>query len=985
VLGAKEFVLDTPSQRLFLRVLSSPQPFPPDQRLLVRRAVFALRAGIDQRNSAVLALVQSLHTAIWGGDSTSTNVSRRRDVARDARVQELSLNRVIAELEAGRIAVRALFQQSLTEPDASAQIELPPLPPPRRESGKLLYEVRFVDEVGQALSGIAVRYEAGSDSSTVISNAAGVALLENVTATSASVLAEEVKALSKIVEPRWKERRRGSPPRESNRTDVVFRGSPLGPVSVKPVVPNLVVVKPPLGCLFAQLFDKSGHISHVECKYEIDGPEAFSGKTDENARLRHDGVLPGDYKLTLTIEPPEGIDEPAQVVEVPLVVLESGAVDPIVRCVGIVPYSVLARLHFFFNTNKAFLLPSAIPGVRLLRKLYLQNSPSELLVVGHADTTASPAYNDELSLERAEATIAYLKDDVDAWLKFYEPSVPAQKRWGKAEDRMLLVSMPDFVCKPKDEDGVRWFQRTRGLQVDGKIGKETRTRLITEYMALDGESLTNLGIEIKATAHGCGENFPVAEDGQALDQAPEDGKRDPGDRRVELFFFDPEFGIAPKPPAKNSAAGSTEYLRWRESVIETHDITPGEFEGPRVAFIEMLDALFRSDSAVVLPEGENPDADGEHQAISTVGLIATALRVNEFSPGKKLLVAGHADTTGDVAHNLKLSAERAKCALALLLGGKEQRDIFAKLCNDRHTVADYKQVLSWASRALELGFDCDPGEVDDNEQTGVEPVKRFQAAYNENREALRVPAAEALEVDGDFGPLTWGAVFDCYEFALAEELGEDDKGVKALRDRLIFVDDDRKSLGFSEHFPVEELGVDHFKSQRNRRVEILFFASGEEPDLAAAEEDPETSELYLPGNYLRFPVEPLGSARAHDLLVPVRIDRTQEPTRGVNLELISDGGLVLRVAHDNPDIEEDEESRFRIYPFRKIPLGRYRLDVVLEDSRSTSLSGLRIKKQGVFIGDTLIAGTGTLEAPEELELLFPPAEDFISDDTLDDA
>ena len=43
---------------------------------------------------------------------------------------------------------------------------------------------------------------------------------------------------------------------------------------------------------------------------------------------------------------------------------------------------------------------------------------------------------------------------------------------------------------------------------------------------------------------------------QELDAAPEDAAEDQVDRRVELFFFDTEFGIVPKPPGKNSPKGS---------------------------------------------------------------------------------------------------------------------------------------------------------------------------------------------------------------------------------------------------------------------------------------------------------------------------------------------------------------------------------------------------------------------------------------------
>jgi len=365
--------------------------------------------------------------------------------------------------------------------------------------------------------------------------------------------------------------------------------------------------------------------------------------------------------------------------------------------------------------------------------------------------------------------------------------------------------------------------------------------------------------EIDATPHGAGENFPLDDGGEELDSAPADNKRDPIDRRVELFFFDPEFGISPQPPGQISKAGSTEYPAWRKRVSEVIELRADELDGPKVIFIELADAHFRTNSAVVLPEGENPDQTGSHQAITSVGIIATVLRFNEEHPGRTLLVAGHADTTNTPEFNQPLSEERAQLTLALLEGGDDSRETFKKLAQGRHTVGDIKQILSWAAEALD-GFDCDPGSIDDNAATLNGPVRKFQTAYNDNLATI-APNSAPLVVDGSVGPNTWGAIFDCYEFALQGELGEDAAGVQALRDKLQFVDPDHKFLGFSEYFPIEELGVDNFRSQTNRRVEIHFFEQGEEPDIQHAADDPETSDLYLPGHYERTPLEPMVSAK----------------------------------------------------------------------------------------------------------------------------
>lgn len=622
------------------------------------------------------------------------------------------------------------------------------------------------------------------------------------------------------------------------------------------VASTLAEDKEPVGKLFLELLDKTGRVRHANRTFQITGPVAFEGTTDGQGRILREEVPPGDYALSLALDFFENdVDATIDIVDLPLVVRDVETVEPQVRRVGVLPRSVMARLNMFFNTNKAFLLPTALPSVEQLSFLYQELAPCKLLVVGHADTRAGKEVNDSLSLERAQATAAYLNDDVDAWLTFYNHDND-KRRWGKVEDHLMITAMPDFVNKPKGENEVRFYQRTRGLQVDGEAGDETRRALVEEYMALDSSSLADFASEIEVVVHGCGENFPLDDSGKALDTDPADQKRDQGDRRVELFFFDAEFGITPKPPGDNSGPGSPEYPLWRQRVERIVELNAAAATGPQVTFVELIDALFRTNSAVVLPQGAAPtDGSGEPTSASAASIVGAALRFNQQHAGKRLLVAGHTDTTATEKFNQKLSEERGQTALALLLGGDEQREIWKTVCNARHKVADYKQILRFVSSAFrELKFPCDPGAIDDVEGTGVEPVKRFQEAYNLNKKALGATALD-LTPDGSVGLLTWGAFFDCYQEALRRELGVKADGLAELRELLRFVDDTRKSLGFSEHFPVEELGVDNFRSLANRRVELLFFDEGEEPDLAAAAKDPTTSEVYLPGHFSRASVE----------------------------------------------------------------------------------------------------------------------------------
>jgi hypothetical protein len=223
----------------------------------------------------------------------------------------------------------------------------------------------------------------------------------------------------------------------------------------------------------------------------------------------------------------------------------------------------------FFDTSKCFLLPVAIPGIRRIAELYGEHPGAELLVVGHTDTSGKIDYNQTLSLERAEALIAYLTDDVDAWVAHFEAKDDA-KRWGTREIQLMLRKLPEkdipFYLgeahgKPDEatDKAIRAFQQANGLKVDGIAGPNTREALIQGYMSLDGTTLPD---GIKATAHGCGESFPAVE--------TKDGAKSPQDRRAEIFFFDD--GIEPAPPGKTSAKGSKEYPQWVASVAETIDL-----------------------------------------------------------------------------------------------------------------------------------------------------------------------------------------------------------------------------------------------------------------------------------------------------------------------------------------------------------------------------------------------------------------------------
>lgn len=251
--------------------------------------------------------------------------------------------------------------------------------------------------------------------------------------------------------------------------------------------------------------------------------------------------------------------------------------------VSIQPRVVQARITgSMFDTDKSFVLPAVLPSLRELARLYEENAGSKLLLVGHTDTSGSTDYNDALSLERAESMAAFLRDDVEVWVGRYAKSIDAKRRWGAGEDLQMLSGLtPGVVPLVLDGSTVLNFQQAHNalpparqsksfasVPENGELDDATRRQLIGDYMNQDETTLPD---DVELTIHGCGEFFPLVVDGSELDSDPADGQRDPIDRRVELFFFERDFGVRPPPPGKSSRKNSREYPEWRRRARETHE------------------------------------------------------------------------------------------------------------------------------------------------------------------------------------------------------------------------------------------------------------------------------------------------------------------------------------------------------------------------------------------------------------------------------
>ncbi|MGB5105953.1 MAG: hypothetical protein WBP42_04475 [Candidatus Zixiibacteriota bacterium] len=273
-----------------------------------------------------------------------------------------------------------------------------------------------------------------------------------------------------------------------------------------------------------------------------------------------------------------------------------------------------------------------------------------------------------------------------------------------------------------------------------------------------------------------------------------------------------------------------------------------------VHILEMEDVLFHLDSAVMMPakpEGrsssdgttdDSTDAGTQQQQDQVSGLAALALcfKQFEFDPNKRLLIAGHTDTSGQAQMNFELSAQRAQNIQFLLEGDREQ---WAVISEQRHRVEDYQQIMQFINFNTRWGWDCDPIQTDntwgDNTKGATE---RFITAYNNwvlsglaPTDSVQLPPETFNRVKNSGAhkwPIEmWRAVYDIYNDEIAANLGITRDQMGRYRALLAFADDLKKLVACGESFPLDNAGRDNYRSQLNRRVELLFFDKEEIPVL----------------------------------------------------------------------------------------------------------------------------------------------------------
>ncbi|MCK6556309.1 hypothetical protein L6Q96_17275 [Candidatus Binatia bacterium] len=297
-----------------------------------------------------------------------------------------------------------------------------------------------------------------------------------------------------------------------------------------------------------------------------------------------------------------------------------------------------------------------------------------------------------------------------------------------------------------------------------------------------------------------------------------------------------------------------------------------------VKVIELEGLHFHHNSAVLLPvQPEGTAADRAEVTPSQV-LAACLAHAEEFRD-ERLVVTGHADTSGRQAYNVTLSEQRSQCIVALLVGGDEGKRNFVRIAKARHKVEDYQRILEFI--AVTEGFDCDPHGVDgDHGSDTTTAIRNFQQAFND------AEIGPHIAVNGRLTDETWGAFFEMYQRDIRRALGEDPNDPAALdelRSHLTFFDADRRGVGCGEHFPIENRGLDGFRSAENRRSELCFLPPGNDPDLTGDHPgpgrcNPALCELNDPDIFVPtiIPVEP---ERLRRIEVHLRL-RYKDPQAG---------------------------------------------------------------------------------------------------------
>jgi hypothetical protein len=217
------------------------------------------------------------------------------------------------------------------------------------------------------------------------------------------------------------------------------------------------------------------------------------------------------------------------------------------------------------------------------------------------------------------------------------------------------------------------------------------------------------------------------------------------------------------------------------------------------------------------------DTSGLDEYYDTFAILAALFEFVRKYRNYCILLAGHTDTSGQESYNFALSKLRSQNVLFLLQGKKKE---WVDVSNQKSKIEDYQHILRYFNNRF--GWQCDPGPIDNSKGPKTEKaVIKFQEAYNTR-------FSMTISVDGKVGLQTWGAIFDIYQHRLSECLKN--TNASPLSPELPFMQP-HPYIACGENIPIDQAERDNFRSQANRRVEILLFKNEEIPELSCINSD----------------------------------------------------------------------------------------------------------------------------------------------------
>ena len=389
----------------------------------------------------------------------------------------------------------------------------------------------------------------------------------------------------------------------------------------------------------------------------------------------------------------------------------------------------------------------------------------------------------------------------------------------------------------------------------------------------------------------------------------------------------------------------------------------------KVYMVELEDLHFHLDSAVVLPDRDPADAVDAKSGteLTALSVIRTCYLYAEANPDKKLLCLGHTDRSGPADYNLKLSKQRAQNVWALMMG---KRDEWTALCVQRHVVRDYQLILKWIANVCTWP-DCDPGPVDgDHGQGTSKAIRAFKMRYND---AYGGSLADSAVVDKP----TWEAFFKMYMVGLAGLMQMDESGLAKYRQMLNWLPPEWNGCG--ECHPITPDVAANYRSPIDRRVELLFFDPGDEPQLGACHPSeearvPEKCELYRK-TFLGKPFY---------TVIPIVVDTNAK----VALRLTEIRGLYDPGVSDPADVSAgtDKLSGYSKGYKSEDDLGRIFVNQIPRVDPSVSWEDVKKKNQQfIELSATIDVATGILPADAQVVWEWSDSDDPSDTDMRDDA